>query len=114
MERLSRLHNYDVSRHDPDPRGWKVVDESGRTVGEVSDLLVDTDRMTASYLDVELDTKLFDLRDDDPHVLVPVDRAHRDGRRLVVEELNRKWVGELLAERERHQHTFWREWWARR
>jgi hypothetical protein len=113
LERLSRLRDHDVERSQPDPRGWDVVNGDGRRVGVVRDLLVDTDRMTATYLDVELDTKAFDLRDDDPHVFVPVERAHRDGKRLVVEEIAAEWITELRAERNRHDVEFWDRWWHR-
>jgi sporulation protein YlmC with PRC-barrel domain len=113
LERLSRLADYDVGRNDPDPRGWTVVNREGRSVGEVKDLIVDTERMAATYLDVELDTKLFDLRHDDPHVLVPVERAHRDGKRLVVEDINSNWVTELCAARELDRRDFWDRWWHR-
>jgi sporulation protein YlmC with PRC-barrel domain len=113
LERLSRLPNYEVERHQPDPRGWTVVNREGRHVGNVKDLLVDTERMTATYVDMALDTKLFDLRDDDPHVLVPVERAHRDGNRLVVEDISPEWVTELRAARDRHRYEFWERWWQR-
>jgi len=113
MERLSRMREYDVARNEPDPRGWTVVNRDGRPVGEVKDLIVDTDRMAATYLDVELDAKLFDLRHDDPHVLVPVERAHRQGRRVVVEDIAPGWVTELCAARELHSREFWDRWWQR-
>jgi hypothetical protein len=113
LERLSRMDGFEVDRHEPDPRGWTVVNRDGRGVGAVKDLLVDTERMTARYLDVELDTKLFDLRDDDPHVLVPIERARPDGKRLVVDDISGSWVTELRAERERHRQEFWDRWWHR-
>jgi sporulation protein YlmC with PRC-barrel domain len=113
LERLSRLGEYDVGRNEPDPRGWTVVNREGNAVGEVKDLLVDTDRMTVTHLDVELDTKTFDLRDDDPHVVVPVERARADGKRVVVDEISGNWVSELRTARERHQREFWDGWWHR-
>jgi hypothetical protein len=113
LERLSRLRDYEVERGEPDPRGWTVVNREGRAVGEVKDLIVDTERMVATYLDVELDTKIFDLRDDDPHVLVPVERASADQKRLVVDEITGDWVAELRATRERHWFELWDGWWHR-
>ena len=111
LERLSRMDGYAVDRHELDPRGWDVVGRDGRRVGEVKDLIVDTERMSAPYLDVELDTKLFDLRDDDPRVLVPVDRARPDGKHLVVDDISGAWVGELCSARQRHWYGFWDQWW---
>lgn len=113
LERLSRLRDHDVARHEPDPRGWRVVNRDGRAIGEVTDLIVDTDRMKAAYLDVELDARLFDLQHDDPHVLVPLDRAHRAGKRLLVEDISRAWVDELRTARDVHQREFWDRWWRR-
>jgi sporulation protein YlmC with PRC-barrel domain len=113
LERLSRLRDYEVERGEPDPRGWTVVNREGRAVGEVKDLIVDTERMVATYLDVELDTKIFDLRDDDPHVFVPVEGARADHKRLVVDEITGDWVTELRAMREVHWLEFWDRWWHR-
>jgi sporulation protein YlmC with PRC-barrel domain len=113
MERLSRMGDFDVAPREPDPRGWTVVNREGRAVGEVKDLIVDTDRMAATYLVVELDTKLFGLRDHDPRVLVPVERAHRQGRRLVVEDIAPGWVSELRSARELQDREFWDRWWHR-
>lgn len=110
-ERLSRMRGFDVSPNEPDPRGWRVVNRERRPVGEVRDLIVDTDRMVATYLDVELDAKLFDLTGDDPRVLVPVDRAHAEGRKLVINEISPSWVSELRTARDLHDREFWDRWW---
>jgi hypothetical protein len=113
LERLSRLPKYEVERHQPDPRGWTVVNGEGRHVGSVKDLLVDTERMTATYVDVELDTKVLDLGDDDPHVLVPIERARQDGKRLVVNDISREWASELRTARDRDRYEFWDRFWHR-
>lgn len=114
FERLSRLERFDVEEGDIDPRGWTVTTPAGDTLGEVKDLIIDTERMRGTYLDVELDTRQFSLRDD-PHVLVPVDRANRDRnhRRLVVDGLGRDRVLELVAAREAASMAFWDRWWGR-
>jgi sporulation protein YlmC with PRC-barrel domain len=111
LERLSRLDGFTVDRHEPDPRGWTVVNREGQRVGEVKDLIVDTERMTAPYRDVELDTKVFEFRGDDPHVLVPVERARADEKRLVVDDISSGWVADVRAARERHWQEFWDRWW---
>jgi len=115
FERLGHLGDHRVAKGMLDPRGWKVADGNGHVVGEVKDLIVDTDRMVAEFIDVALDTKLFALRGD-PHILVPMTQAHRDGegRRLIVRELTRSRVGALLLARDERQITFWREWWGSR
>jgi len=111
FERLSYLRDFTVARDQVDPRGWKVLNVEGHVVGEVKELIVDTDRMRAAYLDVELDRKAFELRD--PHVLVPMSRARRDGdhRRLIVEGLTRERIADLRAARETHMREFWSRWW---
>ena len=111
LERLSRMRGYDVAPNEPDPRGWTVINHDRRRVGEVKDMIVDAERMVAIYLDVELDTKLFDLWNDDPHVLVPVERAHAEGRRVVVGEIGPAWVSALRTARETRDREFWDRWW---
>ena len=111
LERLSRMRGYDVAPNEPDPRGWKVVNRDRRQVGEVADLIVDAERMVATYLDVELDTKRFDLSGDDPHVLVPVERAHAEGRKVVVDDIGSGWLSELRGARAAHDAEFWERWW---
>jgi hypothetical protein len=115
FERLSRLSGYKVDKHQIDPRGWDVVNSDGRNIGEVRDLIVDTQTMKATSLDVELDPKRFDLRDHDPHIVIPVDRADRDGRRkrIVVTGIDSTRVQELLAARELAAYDFWNAWWRR-
>ena len=52
--RLSQLGDYEVSTEDPDPRGWSVVDRSGRPLGRVEDLIVDPGAMKVRYLDTHV------------------------------------------------------------
>ena len=111
FERLSYVRDFTVARDQIDPRGWKVLNVEGHVVGEVKDLIVDMDRMRAAYLDVELDRKAFEMRD--PHVLVPMSRAQRDGnhRRLIVDGLTRERVAQLRTARETYMREFWNDWW---
>jgi hypothetical protein len=55
---LRRLHSYRVAGGDPDVRGWLVLGADGRKIGEVDDLLVDTESLRVRYLDVTLDPDL--------------------------------------------------------
>lgn len=112
LERLSRMREFDVAPKEPDPRGWTVVSRDGRSIGEVRDLLVDTERMVATYLDVALDRRRFGLRDeDDSHVMVPIARAHQAGKRLLVEEITPEWVNQLRQARDADQCEFFDRWW---
>jgi hypothetical protein len=114
FERLSRLNGYGVDSHRADPRGWDIVNDDHRSIGEVKDLIVDTSTMKAVFLDVELDGKLFDVAGD-PHVLIPLERAEREGKHkhLVVSGIDSVRMQELLVERERHYYQFWETWWPR-
>ena len=71
FERMSRLRDYALEKGAVDPRGWKVLDGAGHAVGVVRDIVVDTDRMTAAYVDVELDARTFAI-EGDPRILVPM------------------------------------------
>jgi hypothetical protein len=112
FERLSRLRDFVVDKHQVDPRGWPIVNIERRHIGVVKDLIVDTERMAAAYLDVELDRKLFDLHDD-TRLLVPMPHAHRDGdhKRLLVDGLSRDRVAAMYAARAAHDREFWDRWW---
>lgn len=49
---------YKVAEGDPDVRGWDVMDRDGHRIGEVDDLLIDTEAMKVRYLEVRLDRRL--------------------------------------------------------
>jgi uncharacterized protein (TIGR02271 family) len=72
---LDELKDYKVADHDPDVRGWDVLDRNGVKIGEVDRLLVDTAAMKVRYLDVEVDD---DLIEEERHVLVPIGYARLD------------------------------------
>jgi uncharacterized protein (TIGR02271 family) len=65
-----------VAEGDPDVRGWEVVASDGRTIGEVDELLIDTNAMKVRYLDVEVENGL--MAEPDRHVLVPIGYARLD------------------------------------
>jgi hypothetical protein len=62
---LSSLGSWKVSEGDPDIRGWEVRTVSGRQLGVVSDLLIDSDAGEVVMLDV-------DLPGTDRHTFVPI------------------------------------------
>jgi hypothetical protein len=72
---LSSLGSWKVAEGDPDIRGWEVRTVSGRQLGVVADLLIDSDAGEVVMLDV-------DLPGTDRHTFVPirvvqVDRVRR-------------------------------------
>jgi len=63
--------DYEVADGQPDIRGWDVKDISGKTIGEVDDLIFDERTLKVRYMAVDLDDNDFDL-DDDREVLIPI------------------------------------------
>jgi uncharacterized protein (TIGR02271 family) len=84
---LGQLDDFKVAEGDPDVRGWEVVASDGRTIGEVDELLVDTNAMKVRYLDVEVENGL--MAEPDRHVLVPIGyaRLDRSADRVMVDNI---------------------------
>lgn len=77
---LDQLDDYEIAEGDPDVRGWDVMSSDGKKIGEVDNLLVDTDAMKVRYLDVDVDEGLLQAPDD-RHVLIPIGYARLDEER---------------------------------
>lgn len=73
------LRDYKVVDGEPDIRGWSVYTATGRELGEIEDLLVDTDLGEVVMVDV-------DLKRNDRHTLAPIKAAwiDREHRRVVL------------------------------
>ena len=54
---VEELRGFEAVEGDPDVRGWDVIDRDGRRVGEVKDLLADSDDPAVRYLDIRLDPR---------------------------------------------------------
>jgi hypothetical protein len=76
---LKDLNDYKIVDGEPDIRGWKVFTATGREIGDIEDLLVDTDMGEVVMVDV-------DLKRDDRHTLAPIKAAwiDRETRRVVL------------------------------
>ena len=76
---LKDLRDYKVVDGEPDIRGWNVWTATGRELGEIEDLLVDTDMGEVVMVDI-------DLKRDDRHTLAPIKAAwiDRENRRVVL------------------------------
>jgi sporulation protein YlmC with PRC-barrel domain len=79
LVRLKELDDYKVAEGEPDIRGWNVYTATGRELGDVEDLLVDTDAGEVVMVDI-------DLKRDDRHTLAPIKAAwiDRPNRRVVL------------------------------
>ena len=73
------LKHFKVVDGEPDIRGWKVFTATGRELGEIEDLLVDTEMGEVVMVDV-------DLKRDDRHTLAPIKAAwiDREHHRVVL------------------------------
>lgn len=94
---LDELDDFEVAEGDPDVRGWHVYARDGMRVGEVDELLVDTEALKVRYLDVEL-TPAEDSREE-RHVLIPVGyaRLHELDDHILIDALDSGAVGSLPA-----------------
>ncbi len=77
LQRFSDMEDVEVAEDDPDVRGWDVVTRDGQDIGEVKDLLVDTNSMKVRCLEVELEGSRFKW-DDNRRVAIPVDSVQLD------------------------------------
>lgn len=78
---MSDARRFEISDEDPDPRGWTVVTDDGRRVGEVKDLIVDEAAMKVRYFEVELEEPGVN----DRHVMVDAQEVDlSDDRRVIV------------------------------
>lgn len=77
LYRLEELDGWDVADGEADVRGWEVQTISGKLIGKVSDLLVDTTRGEVVLFDV-------DLAETNRHTLAPARAAQIDRPNKVV------------------------------
>lgn len=84
---LRQLDDIHVADGEPDIRGWEVMSSDGRKIGDVDELLIDTEAMKVRYLDVEVENGM--VAQDGGHLLVPIGyaRLERDSRRVLVDNL---------------------------
>jgi hypothetical protein len=98
MGPLSDLSEFAVADGEPDIRGWEVVGQDRNTIGEVHDLIVDTDAMKVRYMDVELRREVV-AADRDRHVLIPIGyaRLQEDDDRVMLNNIATTAAGSLPA-----------------
>jgi uncharacterized protein (TIGR02271 family) len=77
---LGSLDDFEVAEDFPDPRGWDVLLGDGIKIGEVHELIVDTQALRTRYLDVKLDRDATGVNDD-RDILIPVGAARLDDSR---------------------------------
>lgn len=93
---LEELPDYKVASDYYDVRGWDVIDAENRTIGKVTNLLVNKKAEQVVYLDVEVDESLIEVgyntyqvsvsdgvhgflnKDGDEHLIVPIGMVSLD------------------------------------
>ena len=77
--RLKDLRHFKIVDGEPDIRGWNVFTATGRELGEIDDLLIDTELEEVVMVDV-------DLKRDDRHTMAPIKAAwiDREHKRVVL------------------------------
>lgn len=111
---LDQLDDFRVAEGDPDVRGWDVLTADGRRIGEVDNLLIDTEAMKVRYLEVDIDHDAEAAAD--RHILVPIGyaRLDEDDDRIFVDSLTSTTLsqipdyrtGELTRDYETKLHGF--------
>lgn len=76
--RLQELSDsdFEIADGQPDIRGWDVKDAGGNRIGEVDDLIFDTQSRKVRYMKIDLEDNVLDLEPRD--VLVPIGLAQLD------------------------------------
>jgi len=74
---LKELGNWDIAEGEADIRGWQVRTISGRVIGKVADLLIDTERGEVVMLDIAVEGR-------HDRTLAPVRAAQLDRHERVV------------------------------
>jgi sporulation protein YlmC with PRC-barrel domain len=87
--KMSELKDFEISPNNPDVRGWTLIGLDGERIGEVDELIVDTEAQKVRYLAVEVDKDV--ARGKDHHILVPIGaaRLHKNDDNVLVEGLSR-------------------------
>jgi sporulation protein YlmC with PRC-barrel domain len=96
LQRFSDMEDVEVAEDDPDVRGWDVVTRDGQDIGEVKDLLVDTDSMKVRCLEIELEGSHFKWNDN-RRVAIPIESVQLDEEHddVVVNGLGLDEIGRL-------------------
>ena len=73
LEELSRS-DFQVADHQPDINGWEIVDSLGNQIGEVEDLIFDSNAKKVRYIvaSLDLDYEMETEDVDDRLVLIPI------------------------------------------
>ena len=78
LEELSGS-NFEIADHQPDINGWEILDSQGSEIGEVEDLIFDSQARKVRYIVAEIEFDLADgERTDSRTVLIPIGMVDLD------------------------------------
>ncbi|CAN5683219.1 hypothetical protein BH23GEM11_BH23GEM11_01530 [soil metagenome] len=77
LAHLNEMDDYKIADGEPDIRGWDVKATDGQRIGEVEDLLFDTELMKVRYIEMKVEGK-FTSGDDHRWALVPIGSSRLD------------------------------------
>jgi sporulation protein YlmC with PRC-barrel domain len=105
---LEELPDYQVASDYYDVRGWDIIDAENRTVGKVTNLLVNKQAERVVYLDVEVNKSLIEVgyktyqvpasdgvhgflnKDGDEHLIVPIGMVslNREQKKVISKQID--------------------------
>lgn len=90
--------DYEIVDGEPNIKGWDVMDTSGKQVGEVNELIFNTDTYKVVYVVVDLDDNELNL-DKDKKVLVPISMTVLDDKddKVTLSNVSAAQLGSLPA-----------------
>lgn len=90
--------DFEIADGEPNIKGWKVKDVSGKKIGEVYDLIFNQETYKVLYLIVDLEDNEFGL-DEDKKVLVPIGLAelHEKDDEVILPAVTAAQLGALPA-----------------
>lgn len=96
LQELDRS-DFEISKGEPDIRGWDVRNDAGLKIGEVEELIVDAQQKKVRYVVVDLDDK--DLKLPDRKVLIPIGLAelHKEDDDVLLPSVTVDQLGALPA-----------------
>lgn len=91
LYRLKELKGFKVASGNPDVRGWEIRDRDDEKFGLINDLIVDTKKEKARYLDIEPTGNLSNAE----RLLIPIGAAkiNEDDKNVKVDDIDK----DLLA-----------------
>lgn len=88
LEELKSSHYYEIADDQPDITNWNIMDETGKKLGEVKDLLFDKEDEKVRYIVTNLKDGIME---ENRRVLIPIGKAslNKDDKRVVVPQVTR-------------------------